>query len=169
MTETHKAPKVPVPSADSESLKAEIANNRFWKLFRNAFRLHCPVCKRGKVFPALFRLFPDVQFYDYTKSHGRMLRFLRNRLPVNYHLTYSLSEKDGDIDMAVGILRNGGNVAAVFRTAGEIPESYRGFQTVPADSHDATFFWGESRWLALKAKGKARHDTTGFVIDVEAR
>jgi len=43
-----------------------------------------------RVAPELFREFPEVQFYDYTKIAAR----LRAQLPPNYHLTYSSSERD---------------------------------------------------------------------------
>lgn len=32
-----------------------VNDNRFWTLFFNAFRLRCPVCKEGKIFPNWFR------------------------------------------------------------------------------------------------------------------
>ena len=56
MPSTSNESKLPVPPADCEPSKAEVANNRFWKLFRNAFRLRCPVCKRGRIFSGLFRV-----------------------------------------------------------------------------------------------------------------
>ena len=36
-----------------------------------------------RIFPELFDMFPDVQFYDYTKVPGRVV-------PSNYHITLSL-------------------------------------------------------------------------------
>lgn len=33
-----------------------IDDNRFWTLYRNAFRLRCPVCKEGKIFRGWFGL-----------------------------------------------------------------------------------------------------------------
>jgi|10_taG_2_1085330.scaffolds.fasta_scaffold00212_28 hypothetical protein len=36
-----------------------------------------------RIFPELFEMFPDVQFYDYTKVPGRVV-------PSNYHITFSL-------------------------------------------------------------------------------
>ena len=43
-----------------------------------------------RIFPDIFTTFKHVRFYDYTKYP---LRF-RNNLPNNYHLTFSLSERD---------------------------------------------------------------------------
>jgi hypothetical protein len=56
-------------------------------------------------------LFPEEQFYDYTKVAKRILR---ETLPRNYHLTFSLTE-DNDA-VAAQVLARGGNVAAIFRS-----------------------------------------------------
>ena len=42
--------------------------------------------KEGK---NIMELFPDVQFYDYTKLNNR---FTKGQLPANYHLTFSRAE-----------------------------------------------------------------------------
>lgn len=36
-------------------VESQVRDNRFWTLFFNAFRLRCPVCKEGKIFPSWFR------------------------------------------------------------------------------------------------------------------
>jgi len=36
----------------------------------------------------IFDLFPNVQFYDYTKHFNRMIKYLKGKLPANYHLTF---------------------------------------------------------------------------------
>lgn len=41
------SPQVQLASLDPE----QVRDNRFWVLFFNAFRLRCPVCKMGKIFP----------------------------------------------------------------------------------------------------------------------
>ena len=41
-------------STPSISLEPAALDNRFWPLFFNAFRLRCPVCKRGKIFTGRF-------------------------------------------------------------------------------------------------------------------
>jgi len=137
------------------------------------------------VAPELFKIFANVQFYDYTKIRGRIQSFLGkgpkigqeewisetgpypNTWPANYHLTYSLSERRSDKTYSLRVLREGGNVAAVFRSPRTIPKTYRGYPTVPADDHDVTFRWPAGSWLALRAKGDALKDTSGFVLDVE--
>lgn len=102
--------------------------------------------------------FPRVQFYDYTKDYARMLDFLSGKLPKNYHLTFSRSEKNHA--QALGILNAGGLVAMVFK---DLPKTYAGHLVKNGDESDLTFTRGAGI-LGLKAKGKARKDQTGFVI-----
>lgn len=100
--------------------------------------------------------FPNVQFYDYTKLSGRF----KAPLPVNYDLTFSKSETNGE---KMGeILASGGRVAVVFRSA--LPESYHGHKVVNADSSDLRFLDGKSVISGLIAKGSAKHDESGFVV-----
>ena len=102
----------------------------------------------------LFQLFPSVQFYDYTKVLGRKV----SHLP-NYHLTFS--KADGN-DMDVRIAASKGmNVAAVFK---EMPETYIGRKVIDGDETDLRFLDEKGVIVGLKAKGKAKKDTTGFVI-----
>jgi hypothetical protein len=108
----------------------------------------------------LFQLFPDVQFYDYTKLLNR------TNIPANYHLTFSRSEEHVT-DTIKGVLKRGMNVAVVFRTK-ELPKMYLGRPVINGDSTDLRFLDGVSSTVVvgLKAKGKARHDKSGFVVDV---
>jgi hypothetical protein len=98
--------------------------------------------------------FPEVQFYDYTKVLGRKV----SHLP-NYHLTFSKADgNDIDVRMAAS---KGMNVAAVFK---EIPETYIGRKVINGDETDLRFLDEKGVIVGLKAKGKAKKDTTGFVI-----
>lgn len=36
--------------------EAKVKDNRIWTLWRNAYRLRCPVCKQGKIFSGWFRV-----------------------------------------------------------------------------------------------------------------
>jgi hypothetical protein len=109
----------------------------------------------------LMEKYPDVQFYDYTKVPSRMLRYLDGKFPANYHLTFSKSESNDD-DVAM-VLHNGGNVAVVFKNK---PEKYNGYTVVDGDQSDLRFLDGANVIVGLKAKGKARRDTSGFVVTV---
>lgn len=103
----------------------------------------------------IFELFPNIQFYDYTKI---MTRFLQP-MPTNYHLTFSASESNWDA--CASLLDSGVNVAVVFNS---IPETYEGYQCIDGDSHDLRFLDKQGGYIvALKAKGRARKDSSGFV------
>lgn len=97
----------------------------------------------------IFELFPNVQFYDYTKVLGRKVSGI-----ANYHLTFSRAENnDADVQKA---LRQGMNVAAVYD---QIPEGM-----YSADEDDLRFLDPSVGMMGLKAKGRARKDYSGFVI-----
>ena len=97
--------------------------------------------------------FPTVQFYDYTKVLGRKV----SHLP-NYHLTFSAADGN-DADVAKAI-EQGMNVTVVFD---KIPKEYMGKEVFDADDTDLRFLDPKGVVLGLKAKGRARKDTTGFV------
>jgi hypothetical protein len=100
--------------------------------------------------------FPQVQFYDYTKVLGRKV----SHLP-NYHLTFSAADGN-DADVAKAIAQ-GMNVAMVFD---KVPEEYLGKPVHDADEHDLRFLDPKGSIAGLKAKGRAKKDTTGFVRKV---
>lgn len=101
----------------------------------------------------VMELFPDVQFYDYTKLSNR------KDLPSNYKLTFSLAENN---DLQAWAAASAGlNVAAVFR--GKLPATFMGRTVINGDDSDLRFLDPVGVVVALKAKGKAKRDTTGFV------
>lgn len=109
----------------------------------------------------VFQLFPQVTFYDYTKSPERMTAFLAGEMPKNYHLTFSRSETNGAI--AESILKSGGNVAMVFRKS--LPSQYLGAEVINGDETDLRFLDGAGKIIGLVEKGKAKKDESGFVIE----
>jgi len=121
----------------------------------------------------ILETFPDVQFYDYTKHPERALKNARGEHPANYHLTFSRSETN-DADVA-RVLTAGGNVAAVLKFCGckrtckhETPDGleYYGRPVVSGDHDDLRPLDPRGVIVGLKAKGLARTDTSGFVIDI---
>ena len=109
---------------------------------------------------SLMEMYPDVQFYDYTKSFPRMQKYLKGEMPSNYHLTFSRSEcNDNLVDL---VLKLGGNVAAVFRN--EFPKSWKSVKVVNGDETDLRFLDGKNKIVGLVQKGLAKKDETGFVI-----
>jgi len=107
-------------------------------------------------------LFPDVQFYDYTKSVKRARQHASGLMPSNYHLTFSRSELTPD-SLVTELVESGQNVAVVFD---EIPDTWLGLPVINGDEHDLRFLDPTTGVIVgLKAKGpKAKKDTTGFVV-----
>ena len=101
------------------------------------------------------------QFYDYTKRMERVRAYAAGLMPKNYHLTFSRSEDNqADVEEAIAL---GVNVAVVF--AGKtLPATYMGRPVIDGDKHDARFLDPVGCIVGLKAKGKAKKDTSGFVV-----
>lgn len=116
--------------------------------------------KWEEIVPGLIHTFSEVQFYDYTKVFKRMMRYLNGELPVNYHLTFSRSEVNDK--QCKQVLDAGGNVAVVFN---KVPQEWNGHPVFNADEHDLRFL-DPVGVAGLKAKGKAKKDTSGFVVQV---
>jgi hypothetical protein len=108
----------------------------------------------GYYYANIFEAFPNVQFYDYTKVLGRKV----SHIP-NYHLTFS--QADGNIEDVIKAKKAGMNIATVFRT---VPESHLGRTVINGDETDLRFLDPKNVIVGLKAKGKAKKDTSGFVI-----
>jgi len=107
----------------------------------------------------IFEKHGKTQFYDYTKSFGRMAKFLNGELPSNYHLTFSRSEHNWSLVSMV--LEMGGNVAVVFR--GQLPKTWKGYEVVNGDENDLRFLDKQGVVVGLIEKGLAKKDETGFV------
>lgn len=106
----------------------------------------------------IFELFPDVQFYDYTKILGRKVK----NIP-NYDLTFSAADgNDADVYRAIA---EGLNVATVFgiKKTEAMPETYNGRPVYNGDDSDLRFLDPRGVIVGLYAKGKAKKDTSGFV------
>lgn len=103
----------------------------------------------------IFNLFPDLQFYDYTKNPNR------KNLPSNYDLTFSYSGVESFIKFNRQALSNNMRIATVFKI---MPSEFLGRQVINGDDHDARFIEDKNLVIGLKAKGKARYDKTGFVV-----
>jgi len=102
--------------------------------------------------------FKNLVFYDYTAILGKIKKYIN----TNYKLTLSRKE-DNESDI-LQALKLGGNVAAVFRD--ELPTTYKGFNVVNGDESDLVMLEAKNCILGLKAKGDAKKDKSGFVIDI---
>jgi hypothetical protein len=110
---------------------------------------------------SIMALFPDIQFYDYTKVYKRVMR----PLPGNYHLSLSYSEASQKYALTTRTVTDQSaiNLVVVFRK--ELPETFAGREVVNGDESDLRFLDPPGVVVGLKAKGRARKDTSGFVID----
>ena len=105
----------------------------------------------------IFEMFPQIQFYDYTKIPTRKV----DKIP-NYHLTWSYSEANEKYAEMFDQVPN--NKAVVFRTK-DLPSMFRGLKVIDGDTHDMRFLDKPNSVVGLKAKGQAKKDYSGFVID----
>jgi hypothetical protein len=160
----------------STNSKAEIALHRIYALNEGLQ----PIVRLNtfsdllweKIAPELFTEFSSIKFYDYTKYP---LRYRKN-LPDNYHLTFSRAETSDNQAEAQKYLDANKPISVVFDTkkGEDLPETFLGHTVVDADIHDAkgkaktdtTFPTCTKKGLVLglRAKGKAKNDTSGFVV-----
>lgn len=80
---------------------------------------------------SIFQIFPDVQFYDYTKNPNKFFE-----LPANYHLTFSYTGKNAS--KCEQLLDKGYNVAVVFdiKKGQPLPLTFNGYKVVDGDLTD---------------------------------
>ncbi len=106
----------------------------------------------------IFQAFPEVQFYDYTKDANR------KDLPVNYDLTFSYSGVSSFVPYVNKAQNKGMRMAVVFRKESSIPTIFKGIRVVSGDNSDVRHLDDHGVIVGLYAKGKAKTDTTGFVV-----
>lgn len=106
--------------------------------------------------------FPQVQFYDYTKIAKRF----EKPQPPNYHLSLSYSQANRKYANACKRARDehGASLVVVVRDAAT-RDMHIKLGGVDGDAHDLRFLDPDRSMVYLKAKGAARKDTSGFVID----
>jgi hypothetical protein len=109
----------------------------------------------------IFEVFPNVQFYDYTKIAVRF----GSDLPSNYDLTFSYSGVAGYQKSVEFAKKHGARIAVVFRSQKTIPTEWMGMDVVGGDDSDIRHLDPQGVIVALYAKGKAKKDTSGFVVD----
>lgn len=107
----------------------------------------------------IFDIFPEVQFYDYTKLSNR------KDIPSNYDLTFSYSGVLGYQKHVQAAIAQGMRIAAVFRSRKDIPETFLGMECVDGDDSDIRHLDPKGCIVALYAKGNAKKDQSGFVVD----
>jgi hypothetical protein len=107
---------------------------------------------------------PDVQFYDYTKLVNR------KSIPANYDLTFSYSGVPEYQRFVQAAVAKRMRIAVVFRTRDTVEsmlgkgETFLDLPIVDGDDSDVRHIDPAGSVVALYAKGKARQDTSGFVV-----
>lgn len=124
------------------------------------------VDKRGNV----FELFPEIQFYDYTKIYKRVYR----ELPANYALVLSYSEANPAYALAVtkAAKETGTNLAVVYHSkalrdhfVGKLVQhGHTCRDVIDGDETDLRFLDPKGVIVGLYAKGPAKQDKSGFVV-----
>ena len=107
----------------------------------------------------IFEAFPNVQFYDYTKDANR------KDLPTNYDLTFSYSGVESFAPYVFKAQSKGMRMAVVFRKESSIPLTFKGISVVSGDNSDVRHLDDQGVIVGLYAKGAAKRDTTGFVVN----
>jgi hypothetical protein len=101
---------------------------------------------------------PTIDFHDYTKIKNR----LTDALPKNYQLTFSKSESN-DNEIQELIMTTKQNIAVVFN---KLPRTYLGRKVIDGDLNDLRFLDPKNSIVGLIAKGKAKKDNSGFVVNI---
>lgn len=118
-----------------------------------------PVTVDGVTYANIMEAFPTEQFYDYTKDVNR------KGLPSNYDLTFSYSGVAAYQPYVNKAINNGMRIAVVFRSVAAIPATFKGMTVIGGDNNDIRHLEDKGVVVALYAKGKAKLDMTGFVVD----
>lgn len=116
----------------------------------------------------VFGTFPEIQFYDYTKIAKRFSR----ELPANYHLSLSYSEASARYKAVcwrtfferqaslIMVIRDDARKQIAMQDLADV-----GYNVIDGDEHDLRFLDPKGSLVLLRAKGKARYETNGFVLN----
>jgi hypothetical protein len=115
----------------------------------------------GKV---LFDIFPDVQFYDYTKVNRRFELLSKYK---NYDLTFSYSGHNW-FECKDILDSKSGRVAVVFEK--NLPETYKGYKVVDGDAYDMRYVDEQGVIVGLKfkrVKNKVEKTNNAFIVAID--
>lgn len=105
----------------------------------------------------ILQVFPDVQFYDYTKVYRRIELLQKYS---NYDLTFSYSGTNlGEVMLA---MENNIRVAVVFQ---QVPEEFMGKQVIDGDAYDMRYLDAGDVVIGLKLKKvRTKIEKNSFVL-----
>lgn len=117
---------------------------------------------QGVEYKNIMGMFPGIQFYDYTKRVNRLFRVL----PDNYDLTLSYSGARHSYSIqCLDALRMGARIAVVFDDLEQaIVNGWMTEKVIDGDSTDLRFLDPKGSVIGLQAKGDAKKDTSGFIV-----
>jgi hypothetical protein len=150
------------------SRKQRRVKGRFAKAYQVLVRLNgtsdirwelIPVTIDGIEYRNLMEAFPELQFYDYTKISNR------KNLPDNYDLTFSYSGVKAYAPHVAKAQKALMRIAVVFRHEKNIPSSFMGLECIGGDNSDVRHIEPGNVVVALYAKGPAKRDMSGFVVN----
>tara|TARA_R100000654_G_scaffold292_1_gene1082 strand:+ start:1423 stop:2154 length:732 start_codon:yes stop_codon:yes gene_type:complete len=104
--------------------------------------------------------FPGLFFYDYTKRAARL-----GKTPDNYRLMFSYSGRPQYRKQVLQARCHDNPIAVVFSN-GEFPETFLNRPVVDGDQSDLWNVQAGKVVVGLKAKGPAKDDDSGFVVDL---
>lgn len=106
----------------------------------------------------IFELFPDIQFYDYTKNPNKF-----KNIAKNYHLTMSYTGRNWQV--CEMLLQQGFNVAVVFdvKRNKTLPTEFNGYKVVNGDLTDYRPLDGKGVIVGLRWKVIADKQVNDYV------
>ncbi len=107
----------------------------------------------------ILEIFPEVQFYDYTKVHRRIQL---TKKYSNYDITFSYSGENPL--QCVDALRQGIRVAVVFE---DVPATFWGYEVIDGDAYDMRYVDEGAVIVGLKYKqvrNELNKEKSNFVI-----
>lgn len=108
----------------------------------------------------ILQIFPDIQFYDYTKVYSRI--DLLEKYP-NYDLTYSYNGHNWGC--CEKFLRSGGKVAVVFENQDMLPMRFKGYPVWDANGYDMRYIDPKAHIMGLHFhRTAANYDRKGHYI-----
>lgn len=129
-----------------------------------AVRLNCTSDLSPKDFVLdgqnILEIFPDVQFYDYTKVYSRIAILGKYS---NYDLTYSYSGHNQNC--CKKFLEKGGRVAVVFANQHKIPRKFMDYPTCDGNTYDMRYLDPSSCVVVLHYHATANDFKSGKFVE----